>query len=96
MLSDPYTRPLLQAFCFQLGLVFFFSLLLDFHVRLQACCYSSVAFWLGTVLILIRRPRAPTRGDLAYIRWALLPIVAIGVPAFLHVWRLKNVIDPRS
>jgi hypothetical protein len=92
LLRDPYARPLMQAVLLQFGLVFFSAMILDGGVCLQACCYSSAAFWLGTLLLLIRRPRSPTRGDLAFIRWALPAVVAVGVPAFLWVWQLKRVI----
>ena len=92
-LKNPYTRPLVSAFFLQVALLFFFSLILDLDdVALQACCFSSVAFWMGVILILIRRPRSPTKGDLIYICWGLLPIVLVGVPAFIWVWELKRVI----
>lgn len=60
------------------------------YMAFQAAMYSSVAFWLGVLIILIRRPMSPTKGDLAYIRWGLLVIVPIGVPAFLYVWSAKG------
>jgi hypothetical protein len=47
---------------------------------------------MGTVLILVRRPRNPTRGDLAFIRWGLLPIVVIGSELFIAVWKFKHLI----
>ena len=91
MLRDPYTRPLLRAFVWQLALLFFYKVIvLDLGQRLQACCFASAAFWLGTILILVRRPRHPTPGDLAYIRWGLLPIVLVSNPIFVAVWQMKG------
>ena len=46
------------------------------HAR--ACAGASLAFWLGVLFILIRRRESLTRGDLAYIRWGLLPIGILG------------------
>jgi hypothetical protein len=93
MLRDPYTRPLLLAFLLQLLFLFFYKVMvLDLGQGLQACCYGSVAFWLGVVLILVRRPRNPSPGDLTYIRWGLIPIVLISNPIFLWVWKAKGVI----
>jgi len=92
-LRDVYTRPLIQAFALQLVLVFLYDYCcLDLGEHRQACCYSSVVFWLGTVLILVRRPRKPTRGDLAFIRWGLLPIVLFGSELFVAVWKFKRLI----
>jgi hypothetical protein len=69
-----------------------FALLLDGGVRLQACWYSYLGYLAGALIILARRGRAPTRGDLLYLRWAWLPIVVIGVVLFLHVWKAKGLL----
>jgi hypothetical protein len=82
----------MRAALLQFGLLLFFSLFLDFGVLCQACSFSSVTFWLGTIIILIRRRGNPTAGDLTYLRWGLLVINLIGVPAFVTVWRLKGLI----
>jgi hypothetical protein len=93
MHKDPYVRPLLQAFICQFAWVFFCGLcVLDMGVSLRACCYASEGFWLGVILILVRRPRNPTRGDLLYIRWGLVPIVLVAHPLFMLVWKLKGAI----
>jgi hypothetical protein len=87
-----FARPLVRALLLQVGLlVFFFGLFLDFGESLRSCCYLSIVFWLGTIIILIRRPQNPTRGDLAYIRWGLLLIVLLGIPALWAVWHFKAV-----
>jgi hypothetical protein len=91
MIRDPYFRPLCMAFLWQVFFLYFYkAMVLDLGQRFQACCLASVAFWLGTVLILVRRPRNPTPSDLAYIRWGLLPIVLISNPIFIWVWELKG------
>ena len=92
LLRDAYSRPLMRAALLQFGLLLFFSLFLDFGVLCQACSFSSVAFWFGTILIMIRRRGNPTAADLTYIRWGLLLINLLGMPAFVMVWRLKGVI----
>jgi hypothetical protein len=89
---DPYTPPLLRAFLWQLFLLYFFSMVGDLGESLQSCCFASVAFWLGTILILVRRPRNRTPGDLGYIRWALVPIVLVSNPIFIWVWKLKGLL----
>jgi hypothetical protein len=71
---DPYSLPLLRALVLQVVLLLIYSQFLDLGQHLQACQYSSVGFWLGVVLILVRRRATPTPGDLTYIRWGLLPM----------------------
>jgi hypothetical protein len=93
LLTDPYSRPLARAALIQFGLLFVCgSMILDEGVVLSACRPCSATFWMGTIIILIRRRANPTPGDLAYIRWGLLIINVIGVPAFHAVWRMKGLI----
>jgi hypothetical protein len=89
--NDPYTGPLLRAFICQVLLLCLYSLFLDLGQHIRACCGASVGFWLGAILILVRRPRHPTAGDLAYIRWGLVPIILVGSEAFVWVWKLRGV-----
>jgi hypothetical protein len=86
------SRAFLRALLFQAGLLVLFSLALDFGHMLRACGYSSLVFWVGVAMILLRRHSNPTKGDLVYIRWGLLVIVLIGVPAFLTVWRVRGAV----
>jgi hypothetical protein len=93
MFRDPYFRPLLCAFGWQFAFLFIFRVMvLDLGQRLQACCAASAAFWLGAILVLVRRPRNPTRGDLAYLKWGLVPIVLVSNPVFIWVWTLKGAL----
>ena len=79
----------------QLALLYFYRhMVLDLGEHLQACCLASVAFWLATILILVRRPRSPTQGDLIYIRWGMLPIVFVSNPIFMMVWEMKGAFKP--
>ena len=90
--KDTYSRPLARAALIQVGVILFFGLMLDEGVRLSAALPCSAAFWMGTIIILVRRRANPTPTDLAYIRWGLLIINVIGVPAFLTVWQMKGLI----
>jgi len=93
LLGDSYSGPLARALLLQLVmLVVCVGCVLDLGETGEACAYSSVAFWCGTLIILIRRPAKPTPGDLFYIRWGLVFINLIGIQAFHTVWRLKGVI----
>jgi hypothetical protein len=91
MLLAPYFRPLLWAFVFQVLLLAFYCTVLDLGQHARACSYASGVFWLGVLLILVRRRESPTRGDLAFIRWALLPIGILGSETFLLVWQMRGM-----
>jgi len=70
---SPYTRHLFVAFALQLLFLTFYALLLDMGRHLRLCAALSLAFWLGALVIMARHPRNPTRGDLLYVRWGLVP-----------------------
>ena len=50
---------------------------LDMGQSFVGCTIGVAGYWAGTAMILLRRPLHPSRGDLAYVRFAL-PIFAIG------------------
>ena len=50
-----------------------------------------MVFWLGVLLILIRRREKPTRADLVFIRWALLPVGVLATEGILFVWRMHGL-----
>gem|GEM_PF-3761558 len=45
------------------------SLIADFGVVFAWVIYSVFTFWLGAAVILVRRPKNPSNGDLAYIKY---------------------------
>ncbi len=90
MLDDQYIRPLLHAFGWQLGIVVLGALCLDFGQFRQASGIASVGFWVGAILILLRRPLSPTKADLTFIDMGLLLVVALGVPVAYIVWAMRG------
>lgn len=44
---------------------------------------AMVAYWAATVIVVIRRPAAPSRGDLLVVQWFFL---AVYIPAI--IWQL--------
>jgi hypothetical protein len=91
MVLAPYNRPLLWAMVFQVLLVAFYWTALDLGQSRLASAYASVIFWLGVIVILIRRRGEPTGGDLAFVRWGLLPIGVLGSEAILLVWQMRGM-----
>lgn len=59
-------------------------LMLDLGQLAGVCAVAMMAHWLGTFLVMFRRPHNPTHFDLAFIRWAFLAVFPI-VCYFQHV-----------
>jgi hypothetical protein len=90
-----FERPGLTAIEFlilQAIVLILFALMLDGGVRFRACLYSYVGYLAGVVLILTRRAKRLTKGDFLYLKWAWGPIIALGVPLFVRVWKAKGLI----
>ena len=90
-----FERPGLTAIellVLQAIVIILFALMLDGGVRFRACLYSYVGYLAGAVLILSRRAKRLTKGDLLYLKWAWGPIIALGVPLFVGVWKAKGLI----
>lgn len=86
-----YARPLLFALLFQLLFISFVgACCMDLGQSFRACVYASIGYWAGVAVILIRRPRAPTKSDLQFIRWGWMLIVPLGGAAFRWVWSLHG------
>ena len=94
IIGDPYTAPLVHAFTIQIGLLLFCctcgSPPREF---VHGCSLASAGFWSVVIIILIRRPRSPTPGDLTFVRWALLPIGIVGTVGALSYWTWIGVWD---
>ena len=82
----------IELLVLQAIVIILFALMLDGGVRFRACLYSYVGYLAGAVLILSRRAKRLTKGDLLYLKWAWGPIIAFGVPLFVRVWKAKGLI----
>jgi hypothetical protein len=69
----------------------FYCTVLDFGQYMRAFACASAVFWFGVLLILFRRREQPTRGDLAFVRWALLPIGILVTEGIMFVWRMRTL-----
>lgn len=75
--SDSYRAPLHSALYVQCVIVVLCGLLLDFGVSARIATITMVAFWVGVLLIMLRRPRTPTVADLWIVRFGFLPLFVI-------------------
>ena len=76
----------------QLIILLLFSVILDGGVHLRACCFAYLGYVAGVLLVLIRRAKALTWGDRLFLRWGWVPIVVVGLPLFIRVWKAKGLI----
>jgi len=84
---------LFDSLAIQMVLGVIAGLMLDGGMCFQMWAFSMAAFWGGCALVLIRRWKAPTKADLAVIRWGVLALCLVVTPAFSGlIWRLREVI----
>jgi hypothetical protein len=69
------------------------ALLLDFGQSHRAFWIAVLCQWAAVFIILLRRPMAPTKLDLALVRYGIIPLlvsVATFGPPFLHFLGISN------
>ena len=91
-MTRPVYRDLLIAGAVQLLALLLSASILDMGGFASATTALSAVYWVGVFFILSRRSGALTRGDHLFIRFGLIPILAVGIPVLLHVWMMKKVI----
>jgi hypothetical protein len=94
MVEHPYERPMISALKIQasLGIFAIFGLPGEWFVK--ACIFSSIGFWVGVVIIRLRRP-VPTAGDLYYVRRGLLYVGVLGMIAAMYYWDYRSTLNWR-
>jgi hypothetical protein len=86
------SRSIMWGFVVQ-GLALAFSMtILDGGYVFNATTALSVVFWSFCIVILLRRYHCLTPGDKRFIAFGLIPILVVGVPAFIIVWRVRGAI----
>ena len=77
-----YSRAITTAVVQQAVVLSFTSLLLDGGRVCRFCVVAALASWVGTLVIMLRRPKQPTNPDLAFVKFgfwfAIAVVIAIG------------------
>jgi hypothetical protein len=73
--SPQYQPALFQSLCLQLSLLILTALVLDMGRLNHLCQFAIMGQWLGILIIMGRRPLTPTRGDLLFIYWGIVPLM---------------------
>ena len=69
------------------------SMVLDGGDIFNMCLIALVAFWVGALIIGVRRPQTPTRSDLVFIRFGYFPLCVLTVSFTLSLWRWKGLLN---
>lgn len=90
-ISSSYKKPLIIAVLFSSVLLILSSLILDYGYTGLASVYGTVGLWVGVLLIVLRRPQAPTTADIAIIRVGSLPVIIMARILVRWIWHLRGV-----
>lgn len=86
-----YGTLLIPNIVIQFGLYQFSSLSLDRGEMLCSFLYASFVFWLAAVMVILRRPRCPTRNDVFFLHYGLL-IISLACWIILPMaWRWRDI-----
>lgn len=82
----PVIRELIVGGIVQLCALLFATTILDMGEWALATSRISAAFWVGVIIVLARCRNSLTRGDRRYLRYGLVPMLAVGIPFTLAIW----------
>jgi hypothetical protein len=91
-LMRPISRDLLIGAAVQLCALIFAAMILDMGEWALATCRISAAFWVGVIIVLVRRHNSLTAGDHRFLRYGLLPLLVVGIPVTLSIWAHRGTI----
>src|SRR4051794_21374872 len=89
VLSAEYREPVRFTLLQQVPVAVLCLLMLDGGRMARVCGIAMVGFWCGVFLLWLRRPRQPTRTDLAFLRWGFFPIFAASL-ALAAFWLRRH------
>ena len=61
------------------------SLVMDRGQAARGTAAVLIGYWIGTVIILVRRPLSPSKGDLLFVRWGFSLIAAAFMFTYIAV-----------
>jgi ABC-type transport system involved in cytochrome c biogenesis permease subunit len=83
MTAIPIASQYRRAFGLSLGLQLLTTLLLASNLDggriAKIAAAAMIGFWIGVVLVVLRRPSHPTNADLFYVRWGFPMILAVAI-----------------
>ena len=93
MTGQRFRDALPVSLVFQVVLLAFALLVADFGNMIQIWAVAMVAYWSGTLLIVSRRSRAPTKADLFLVQWSFpFLMILVAIPLVAWIWKLRGLL----
>lgn len=89
-IAKAYSRNVLASMVLQILLLLLSLLATDRGQLTMWILYSIPIFWLMVAIIVTRRPRTPTRGDLIAIRYGFVMILMAVIGSITLKWTLDG------
>jgi hypothetical protein len=90
-ISPDYRKPIFEAVALQTLLGLLSAFILDGGTTARICGVALVAFWGGVAVLIGRRPRTPTWGDITLIRFGYLPVLVLAFFLVHLIWHLRGL-----
>ena len=96
-LAKEYKRPVYDALILQAIVCVLSGMVLDGGRFAHTVFLALLAFWCGATMIILRRPKAPTKWDLVLVQFGFLPLVMLTfalagwVWSWNWIWRIRGV-----
>ena len=90
-IAPAYRRAIFEALALQAVVAVFSGLLLDSGQVAQICGIALLAFWSGVLILIWRRPLAPSSLYLGLVRVGYLPVVLFAAVLAPAIWRARGV-----
>ena len=88
-LSKEFRNALIVSILLQIVLGFLAAINLDGGVFFHLWWRAMAGYWAALIVILMKRPNAPTKVDLFLVRWGFIPLFLIITPVLTALmWRL--------
>lgn len=90
--ADPSGDPLVQAIAVgavtQFLLWLLTALLLDGGQLNRQCVVAMIGYWIIAAVPIVRRRKTPTKVDLLFLRWGMVPMIAVMPLIAIVVYRI--------
>ena len=91
LIPSPYRGAIRDAIYVQVPVIFLSGFSLDGGDLGAMCLIAALAYWCATVLLVVRRPDAPSRLDLAFVRFGYLPLAVATYHYTHYLWRVRGI-----
>jgi hypothetical protein len=76
-IAPAYDRPIWFSIKQQVVLGILAALTLDMGETARGMAAVLIGYWIGTMIVLARRPLLPSKGDLLFVRWGCAVLAAV-------------------